>query len=264
MRQGSTIAPLVVALAFEATGVLAQPNLPPPPPPPLGQPGEVTQLPPPPPPPAAPSASSPRSAAQPPAAPPPRRGGPSPALAPAAPPPQYHAPRRRRPEIYVADEERTRSIAVTIDPLPVAFGRLGGNAEALVAPHHAVVVSLDVLFVSLDRGGRYSLVSEGFGFATRSSGSFGAELGYHYWWQARRSLAGPFLGPSLLVGSTTGASVGDSSHAQVYSGLAFDIGWQQVLPGGFTLGGGAGLGVVHMADATAAFPRILLQIGWSL
>jgi hypothetical protein len=62
----------------------------------------------------------------------------------------------------------------------------------------------------------------------------------------------------------TNASVGPTADAQTYWGLAFDAGGQHVFPGGFTLGAGLGLGFVHMADASAFFPRILLQMGWSL
>ena len=93
--------------------------------------------------------------------------------------------------------------------------------------------------------------------------SLGLELGYHYWLRWARSLRGVFLGPSLLLGSTTNASVGPTADAQTYWGLAFDAGAQHVFPGGFTLGAGLGLGFVHMADASAFFPRILLQMGWS-
>jgi hypothetical protein len=115
----------------------------------------------------------------------------------------------------------------------------------------------------VDRGGRYNLVSEGFGFASSSSGGFGIELGYHFWSQSQRSLRGPFLGPSVLLGTTTQSSI-DPSRAQGYWGFACDVGGQEVFPGGFTIGGGGGLGVVTMAGATALFPRALLQIGWSL
>ena len=133
----------------------------------------------------------------------------------------------------------------------------------MLAPHHALVVSPNLLLAQVDRGGRYSLVSEGFGFASSASSSFGVELGYHYWWPSRESLRGLFLGPSLLLGDTSESSV-DPSHAQGYWGVACDAGAQEVFAGGFTIGGGAGLGVVRMAGATALFPRFLLQIGWSL
>ncbi|HEX3345097.1 MAG TPA: hypothetical protein VHS09_11025, partial [Polyangiaceae bacterium] len=95
------------------------------------------------------------------------------------------------------------------------------------------------------------------------SSSFGGELGYHYWWHWRRSLVGPYFGPSLLLGSVTNASVGPTASAQTYWGGAFDAGGQGVLPGGFTLGAGVGLGFVELESNGAVFPRFLLQLGWS-
>ena len=83
------------------------------------------------------------------------------------------------------------------------------------------------------------------------------------WWHWARSLSGPFLGPSLLLGSTTNASPVTTTDAQPYWGVALDVGGQHVFPGGFTLGGGIGVAYAHMADASAVYPRVLLQIGWS-
>jgi hypothetical protein len=169
-------------------------------------------------------------------------------------------PRRRLEPAFV--EERRHPVALTIDPVPLVLGRLSGNVEFLLAPHHALIVSPSALFFSIDRGGPTSLVSEGFGFATRNSASFGMELGYHFWWRGRDALRGPYAGPSLLLGTTTQSSV-DPSHALGYWGGAFDVGIQEVVRGGFTIGGGAGLGVLRMSPSTAVFPRVLLQIGWS-
>ena len=251
MRRCSTVAFLVGAavIATEPAG-RAQPDLPPPPPPPIGQ----TDLAPPPP--------VPTSPAQP-APPPPRR-----AVAP--PPPPAEPPRfvrRRRPEVpyvVVVEEEPSRPWALTANPVALTFGRLSLNAELLLAPHHALIASPNVLLIPLDRGGRFNLVSEGAGFATHDSFGLGAELGYHYWPHAGRQLRGAFVGPSLLLGGTTDATVGDPSHMQAYWGVALDVGWQEVLPSGFTMGIGAGIEVLHLADATPVVPRFLFQLGWSL
>lgn len=269
MRPRSTIAPLAVAQALAVVAALAQPNLPPPPPPPMG---EQVDLPPstasPPSRPAAPAAPAPATPVpQPPppaasAPPPPRRLPLSPPPVPPSPPPYRAGPRRHRPDVPFHDAIRRRPIALTFAPLPLVLGRLSVAAEALLAPHHSLVASPNVLLGRIDRGGRYSLVSEGFGFASTASGSLGLELGYHYWWHAQESLRGPFFGPSLLVGDTT-QSIVDPSHAQGYWGLAWDVGGQEVFAGGLTLGAGAGLGLVRMAGATALFPRLLMQIGWS-
>jgi hypothetical protein len=264
MRTRSIVASLAAAHALSAAVALAQPNLPPPPPPPIGEPPFVP--PPAPPRPAQPAPSQPPAtspaAAPPAAAPAPRRLAPA---APAQPAAAQHSARHRHPEVRIVEEAPARrrlSLAVTLNPLPLALGRLSGNVELSLAPHHSVVASPNLIFWQADRGGRYSFVSEGFGFATRTSASFGVELGYHYWWQARDSLRGPFAGPSLLLGSTTQASVGDASRSQGYWGAAFDVGGLGVLAGGFTIGGGLGLGLVHLADATAVFPRVLFFSGW--
>ena len=254
MPRRSRVATLAVVLALAREGPLrAQPDLPPPPPPPLEPP---VALPPPPPPPA--SSSEPSRSSPPPTSGPPQRRSPP------TPPQPYRAPHRRHAEVIYAVEETTRTpVGVTLNPLDLALGRLSVNGEILLAPHHAVIASPNLLFLHVDRGGRYNLASEGRGFATRSSTGIGIELGYHYFWYWQRSLRGPFFGPSLLLGGTTDATVGDPSHMQAYWGLALDVGEQEVLPGGFTIGAGIGLGLVNMADATAVFPRLLLQIGWS-
>jgi hypothetical protein len=151
---------------------------------------------------------------------------------------------------------------LTIAPLPLALGRLSVGGEVLVMPHHSLVASPNVLLAQIDRGGRDSFASEGFGFASSASGSVGGEVGYHYWWHAHESLRGPFFGPSLLLGETTHSSI-DPARAHGYWGFAWDVGGQEVFPGGFTLGAGAGVGFASLANATAFFPRILVQVGWS-
>jgi hypothetical protein len=160
-------------------------------------------------------------------------------------------------------EEPPRPVAITLNPVALTVGRLSANVEFLLAPHHSLVLSPNLIAFHEDRGGRYSLLNEGLGLATNNSNSFGGEVGYHYWWRWRRSLVGPFFGPSVLLGSVTNAAVGNTTGAQGYWGLAFDAGGQAVLPGGFTIGAGIGLGFVEMDDAYAVFPRFLLQLGWS-
>jgi hypothetical protein len=157
-----------------------------------------------------------------------------------------------------------RPVAITFNALALTVGRLSGNFEVQIAPHHSLLASPNALLFDVDRGGRYNAVSEGLGFASRGSSSLGIELGYHYWWRWSRDLRGPFLGPSLLIGSTTNATAGPNpADAQTYWGLALDAGWQAVLAGGFTIGGGLGIGYAHLGDANAIFPRVLFQIGWS-
>jgi hypothetical protein len=245
---------LVAAITLGTRPASAQPDLPPPPPPPLTEPSDIPSLPPPPEPPSMPSAR-PAGHAQPPTPSGVRGHHRDPAGAGAHPGPALDSERVR--------PARPPATTLSWNPLGVFWGRLTGNFEVLVAAHHALVASPDVLVFRSDRGGPRSLLSEGFGFTTTPSLSFGAELGYHYWWSGLTSLRGPFFGPSLLVGATTHASVGDGSHVQPYLGAAVDVGAQEVLHGGFTAGAGVGLGVVHMADATELVPRLLGQVGWS-
>ncbi len=162
----------------------------------------------------------------------------------------------------MVEEPPAQPVAITLNPLPLVWGRLSGNLEVELAPHHSLVASPNLLIFNEDRGAPRAL-SNGFGFASPASNGVGIELGYHYWLHWARSLRGPFLGPSLLLGSTSNATVGDSSSAQSYWGVAFDAGVQEVLTGGFTIGGGLGLGFVRMAGSIAFFPRVLFQIGWS-
>jgi hypothetical protein len=243
------------ALLIRAQTAGAQPDLPPPPPPPIGEPNDVPSLPPPPVPPRAPSA---------PAAPPgPKR---SPGSTAAAARKRRHEP----PEDVVASPEPApHTVALTLNPLGLFWGRLSANAEVQLSPHHSFVAAPNALIDRTDRGGQHDLLSEGYGFASPTSASFGLELGYHYWgsdaWRRDfRPLRGWFAGPALLFGVTTNATVGDATRAQGYWGLALDVGEQEVLPGGFTAGVGTGLEFVRMAGTTAFVPRLLLQLGWSL
>jgi hypothetical protein len=164
--------------------------------------------------------------------------------------------------VYVVEEPAGRPLAITLNPVPLFWGRLSVNVELEVLPHHSFVVSPNLLVYNEDRGSPHSL-SNGFGFASPTSSGVGVEAGYHYWWRWARSLRGPFLGPSLLVGSTSNATVGNTTNAQPYWGFAFDLGGQEVFSGGFTIGGGLGVGMIRMAGSDAFFPRVLVQIGWS-
>jgi hypothetical protein len=165
---------------------------------------------------------------------------------------------------YAEEWYRPRWWAVTLNPVPLAFGRLSANLELDLAPHHALVLSPNVLFAGVGRGDPRTLLSDGFGFASTGSQSYGFEVGYHYWMRRRPALEGIFLGPSVVVGVTTQATVGDPSRTQAYGGAAFDVGYQAVVGPGFVVGAGAGAGLIHMSSTNALFPRLLFQIGWTL
>lgn len=253
MRTGPKRAlPVVVTFLLAASSAHAQPNLPPPPPPPMGE--EPPPAPPPRPPPPLPAP-----------APPPPRAAPPPYSPTPPPPPPYRYRHRREVVVEYAEYDPPRPVAITWNPVALAAGRLSGNFEVQVAPHHSLLVSPNALVFDEDRGGRYNAVSQGLGFASKDSDSLGLELGYHYWLRWSHDLRGPFFGPSLLLGSTTNATAGPANAgAQGYWGFALDAGGQAVLSGGFTIGAGIGLGFIHLADANGLFPRFLFQIGWSL
>ena len=250
MRTGLTSALLAASAAMlVATRAGAQPNLPPPPPPPMTQEPVL-------PPPTAQPQPPPTQTTP----PPPPRYAPEP---PGPPPPGYRVRRRRELAIVYEEYDAPKPVALTLNPLDLLMGRLSGNFEVLLAPHHSLLASPNALIFGTDRGGRNNLESQGLGFARNNSNSLGIELGYHYWWRWSRSLRGPFFGPSLLLGSTDNATVGPTTDPQPHWGFAFDVGGQAVLPGGLTMGGGVGAGFIHMANANAVFPRFLWQMGWS-
>jgi hypothetical protein len=133
----------------------------------------------------------------------------------------------------------------------------------MVAMHHAFILSAHTLIFDDSRGSSKNLISEGFGFTQRDSVELGGELGYHYWVDEGAVLRGPFLGPSFVFGVTQKASVGDPTSPQGYFGLALDVGWQEVFDGGFTIGAGAGVELLHGTGTTAVVPRILGQVGYA-
>jgi hypothetical protein len=180
-------------------------------------------------------------------------------------PPLYRAgPQNFRADNSYVDIEEARPAALTWNPLDILWGRLSINMELLAGVmHHAFVASLHTLVFNDSRGSSKNLISEGFGFATQLSSELGGELGYHYWFSPGYTLRGFFAGPSILIGGTSRPAVADINTGRGYFGAALDGGWQAVFDGGFTVGFGAGLGVLHMASTTAAFPRLLGQVGYS-
>jgi hypothetical protein len=248
---------LVALIAASATVIAsrsarAQPDLPPPPPPPIDQPSDVPSLPPPPEPPSTPEPFVPAR----------RAPSPAPAGTRTRRRPEARTETRDEPEVAAGPAPPARGVAITWNPAGLFWGRLSANVEVQLAPHHALIVSPNVLVFRANRGSMESLVSEGLGFASPSSLGGGAEVGYHYWLLAAGPLRGVFFGPSFLFGATTHASTGNPSHTQGYWGFGADVGVEQVIFDGFTAGAGVGLGLLRMADTTALVPRLLCQVGW--
>ncbi len=130
------------------------------------------------------------------------------------------------------------------------------DAEYTFSPHHAVVLSPNVTF-SADR---QRFTSIGFGDTSPESSGLGAEVGYHYW--LNPTAEGVFLGPALLLGVTSYPGFGSRFNY----GAAFDVGYQVILAGGFTVMAGGGLLLIGQSGAGNVIhllPRALLGIGWS-
>jgi hypothetical protein len=163
---------------------------------------------------------------------------------------------------------RFRPVALTLNPLTLALGRIGLNVEALPAPHHGIMLNP-----------YYSSASVESETVETSYKSFGGELGYHFY-SGARGANGFFVGPSLVFTRTTISdecrAVGCTKQADgalTTYGVAFDVGGQAVLDNGFTIGGGGG--VMYLKSSSSAngsrflkfegtLPRFLFTVGYSI
>ena len=129
--------------------------------------------------------------------------------------------------------------AVELNPLPVGFGKYGGNLELSLAPHHALIASL----AYFDAGNYFNGPQ--------------AELGYRFYFY-RRTLSGPFVGLGVMAApfqyhpdpdSNCGGGFGScpQEESTFLYGAAFDAGWQWIIRDWLLLGVGAGVAVQHAA-----------------
>jgi hypothetical protein len=124
-----------------------------------------------------------------------------------------------------------------LNPLPVGFGKIGGNIEVSLAPHHVLLLSPAYFAPSYFRGPE-------------------AELGYRFYF-SQRALRGPFIGVSVLGAafwyrrepSATCGSNGESCAGDYESTLLFgatlEAGWQWIVRDWLLLGVGAGVEAQH-------------------
>ena len=241
------------AMALLAHPAFAQPNLPPPPPPPIDQPSEVPSLPPPP-----PRAQTPASHRSP--RPRLRRGDRPPHRRPprTAPRRARPAPRSRRLRRTAGDAsrrghpepDRAPSRARQREPRDCRSSRITpSSCRRTCSSSTRTEATQEPAFGGPRLRDRPRRAASGSSSATTTGGAGrGAS-------RARSS------GPRSFSGSTTDATVGDPTHAQSYWGIAFDVGWQEVIPGGFTAGVGAGLEAVRMAGTGGVVPRFLSAAG---
>ena len=173
-----------------------------------------------------------------------------------------------------------RRVTVSLNPVPMALGRFGANAELLVAPHHALVLSgyLQSFPSWLVRRFAPSNVDVGAGPASRPGG----EIGYRFYTGGKEA-TGLFIGTSALAMPLAYPRITPNLRGDVVSfegyGGALDIGFQMITDAGFTIGGG--LGVMYVAYTPPAsvtppagisvpslaephvLPRLLFAAGWA-
>jgi hypothetical protein len=161
-----------------------------------------------------------------------------------------------------------REIAVALNPLGLAIGRVSFDVVWAPIVHHAIVVSPHFQSVGGD-------VFVGPGVRTQQTFSgFGGELGYRFY-TGSRGMNGFFVGPSLLFGGYT-ASLPGSDVTFTDFGVAFDAGVQTFLWDDITVGAGAGLQITHVShdfgdisDRTGSIasgglkPRFLASAGYA-
>jgi hypothetical protein len=181
---------------------------------------------------------------------------------------RHHPPRE-------SQDDTRRPVAVTINPLGLAFERYGGNVEVSPLPHHVFTGSLYTQAVPVWLVKSISGRSE---IHDSSGSSLGGELGYRLY-SGSIGADGLFVGPSFVSVPLAYPRVdGDLRSADLVRfnalGAAFDVGVQKVTSSGFTIGGG--VGVMYLAYEMPqdvrripiglephVLPRLLLAAGWS-
>ncbi|HEX3849451.1 MAG TPA: DUF3575 domain-containing protein, partial [Polyangiaceae bacterium] len=127
--------------------------------------------------------------------------------------------------------------AIELNPLPVIFGKLGGNIEIALATHHALILSPAYFDADYFHGPEL-------------------EIGYRYYF-FQRTLSGPFVGLGIMgaafqyhrePGSDCGPGGESCSGAyeptQLY-GATIEAGWQWIIRDWLLLGVGGGLEAQH-------------------
>jgi len=174
-----------------------------------------------------------------------------------------------------SQEDTRRPIAVTINPLGLAFQRYGGNVEASPLPHHVFTGSLYAQAIPM---GLVKSLSGHDEIHDNSGASLGGELGYRIY-TGSLGADGLFAGASFLSMPLAYPRIdADLRSADLVRfnalGGAFDIGAQKITESGFTIGGG--VGVMYLSYAMPSdirripiglephvLPRLLLAAGWS-
>ncbi len=150
--------------------------------------------------------------------------------------------RAEEPSWFVPEGERTKTLALEMNPLGIIIGRFGANIEYMLAPHHAVVISPHYYFAFP-------------GVADLFDGP-GIEAGYRYY-TGQNGPIGWFLGGSLSFGNYHYRHMADVAIRTIDNvtldgpvdkswqsiGAAVDAGYQILVRDHIVLG--AGLGVEY-------------------
>lgn len=174
-----------------------------------------------------------------------------------------------------SQDDTRRPIAVTINPLGLAFERYGANVEASPLPHHVITGSLYTQSVPM---WLVRKVAGGYDVHDNNGASLGGEIGYRLY-SGRIGADGAFVGGSFVSMPLAYARLGtDLRSADLVRfnavGGALDIGVQKVTDSGFTIGGGVGVTYLSYAMPVDSrrlplgiephvLPRLLLAAGWS-
>ncbi|MDB4936289.1 MAG: hypothetical protein JWP87_3261 [Labilithrix sp.] len=203
---------------------------------------------------------------------------PAPALAPALAPPPAPAPDADLPASPSSPSLHHRA-TVTLNPLGLAIGRYGANAEYLFAPHHGVIAS--GYLQTFPRAILRTLLPD-VALGDGPQSRLGGEIGYRLY-SGADDPTGVFIGPSLVAMPLAAPQLTGDYRVEVTSfmayGAALDIGVQAVVGAGFTIGGGVGVtALAYSRPASAAppagielpsypephvLPRLLFAAGWA-
>ncbi len=174
-----------------------------------------------------------------------------------------------------SQDDTRRPIAVTINPLGLAFERYGANVEASPLPHHVFTGSLYTQAVPTWLVKSVSGHDE---IHDSAGSSLGGELGYRLY-SGTVGADGLFVGGSFvsmpLAYPRLDADLRSADIVRFNAlGAAFDLGVQKVTSSGFTIGGGLGVMVlsydmpqdnrrIPIGFEPHVLPRLLLAAGYS-
>jgi len=212
---------------------------------------------------------------------------PAPAVAPPPPPAPPTAPTLTSVPAPAPDADHVPSTGgavehratLTLNPLALAIGRYGANAEYVLARHHALTAS-GYLQTFPQAILKRLLPDMPLGDGPQSR--LGGEVGYRLY-SGTDGPTGVFVGPSLVAMPLAAPRLASDYRPEVVAFMAYggslDVGVQAVVGPGFTIGGGVGvMALAYSPPASATpptglelpsypephvLPRLLFAAGWA-